>query len=446
MEFISAVRKGNTARESQHGLAMSVANLLIEPLPPGWNNHQFDEVCDRVNDSYQPVSEGNIAYIGLEHLAQGFPSFVGRGSESDVKSTKTAFKVGDVLFGKLRPYLRKGAMVDFNGVCSTDILAFRAKSICASEFLEFVIHSDEFISNAKSTTNGVQHPRTSWSGLKEFRLSLPPLPEQKKIAHILSTVQRAIEDQERIIQTTTELKKALMHKLFTEGLHGEPQKESEIGLVPESWEVVELGAVINLFAGYAFKSDEGISESNTQLLRMGNLYQNTLDLNRSPIFYPDSIATTQKRFVLKEGDLVMSLTGTSGKEDYGFTVRIPKTAKTLLLNQRVTRIDVIDRRLQKDFAHHFLLSRRFLDHLYPTAKGMKQANLSTNSMKKLKFVLPSEAEQAEIATCFKSLDQKVVVAMRKFAVLGELFRTVLHELMTGRTRVHELTHTTIESN
>jgi type I restriction enzyme S subunit len=137
----------------------------------------------------------------------------------------------------------------------------------------------------------------------------------------------------------------------------------------------------------------------------------------------------------------MSLTGTSGKEDYGFTVRIPRTDKTLLLNQRVTRIDVTDHRLQKDFAHHFLLSRKFLDHLYPTAKGMKQANLSTNAMKKLKVVLPSEAEQAEIATCFKSLDQKVVVAGRKVAALQDLFRTHLHELMTAKTRVHKLTFT-----
>ena len=285
--------------------------------------------------------------------------------------------------------------------------------------------------------------------LNERSLPLPPLSEQKKIAHILSTVQRAIEEQERIIQTTTEMKKALMHKLFTEGLprrslgeggppRHEPQKQTEIGPVPESWEVVDLGDVINLFAGYAFKSDEGVSESNTQLLRMGNLYQNTLDLNRSPIFYPDSFADTYKRFVLKEDDLVMSLTGTSGKEDYGFTVRIPRTDKTLLLNQRVTRIDVTDRRLQKDFAHHFLLSRKFLDHLYPTAKGMKQANLSTNAMKKLKVVLPSEAEQSEIATCFKSLDQKVVVAGRKVAALQDLFRTLLHELMIAKTRVHEL--------
>lgn len=85
--------------------------------------------------------------------------------------------------------------------------------------------------------------------LSERSLPLPPLPEQKKIAHILSTVQRAIEAQERIIQTTTELKKALMHKLFTEGLRNEPQKQTEIGPVPESWEVVPLSDVCRFQSG-----------------------------------------------------------------------------------------------------------------------------------------------------------------------------------------------------
>ena len=95
-------------------------------------------------------------------------------------------------------------------------------------------------------------PNLSRSRLAGLPIALPPLLEQKKIAHVLSTVQRAIEAQERIIETATELKKALMHKLFTEGLRNEPQKQTEIGPVPESWEVKQLSEFFEIKHGFAF--------------------------------------------------------------------------------------------------------------------------------------------------------------------------------------------------
>jgi len=76
---------------------------------------------------------------------------------------------------------------------------------------------------------------------EQIEIPIPPLKEQQKIAQVLSLVQKAIHQQEQLIAKTTELKKAAMKKLFTEGTRGEPQKMTEIGLIPESWEVVQLG-------------------------------------------------------------------------------------------------------------------------------------------------------------------------------------------------------------
>src|SRR5205823_6480525 len=115
----------------------------------------------------------------------GRPSLAGCGKESDVTSGKTEFHRGDVLFGKLRPYLRKSVLAPEVGICSTDILVFRTNARSCPEYLCLLTHTDEFVEHAKATTSGVQHPRTSWAALRDFKVHIPPLPEQRKIAAVL---------------------------------------------------------------------------------------------------------------------------------------------------------------------------------------------------------------------------------------------------------------------
>lgn len=185
---------------------MSEHSLLLESPPPGWTPARFGDICNRAQDAVSPLVNGERLYLGLEHLASGHPTLVGRGRESDVRSGKTEFHKGDVLFGKLRPYLRKSVLVNEDGICSTDLLVFRATGECIPEFLCLLTHTDEFVGHAKATTSGVQHPRTSWASLREFRLHVPPVSEQRKIVSMLGVVQRAIEQQERLLHLTAELK------------------------------------------------------------------------------------------------------------------------------------------------------------------------------------------------------------------------------------------------
>lgn len=422
---------------------MSDSNLLIEPLPPGWKNHRFGDACDRVNDSYQPVNDGDTPYIGLEHLAQGFPSFIGRGKESEVKSSKTAFKVGDILFGKLRPYLRKGAQADFDGVCSTDILAFRAKEGCESNFLKFLIHSDEFVAHAKSTTSGVQHPRTSWPSLREFRLSLPPLPEQKKIAHILSTVQRAIEAQERIIQTTTELKKALMHKLFTEGLRGERQKQTEIGPVPESWEVMKVQDLVDRdildkpIDGNHGEIHPKVSDfvpEGIPFIMASDLKGGLVDIETCNFLTKDRADRLRKGFSLP-GDVLLSHKATIGE-----TAIVPDVEHYVMLTPQVTYYRVLDREsLSNEYLRCYFDSPAFQKPLKTIAgDGSTRAYIGITKQRDLPVLLPKIEEQRKLANVFSCLDGKTRQAIDKRNAFTDLFRTLLHELMNAKTRVNTL--------
>lgn len=357
----------------------------------------------------------------------------------------TYIENGDLLVAKITPSFENGkqGIVDWTspfGFATTEVIPIQEIEGVSDKFFLFylLLHPAIRCDLAGKMDGTTGRQRLSKEVLASRIIPLPPLSEQRKIAGVLGVVQQAMEQQERLLGLTEELKKTLLHQLFTKGLRGEPQKQTEIGPMPKSWELTELGKVVDLFCGFAFKSEEGVKTSNTQLVRMGNLYQNKLDLTRSPIFYPDEFAQRYPRFVLKVGDLIMSLTGTSGKEDYGFTVEIKVLPKILLLNQRIARIDLISERLTKDFLFYFLLSRKFLDHLYPTAKGMKQANLSTHAMKRLKVAIPRVDEQKELVGYFRTMDRKIEIHRAKVDSLLTFFRTLLHQLMTAQIRVSDL--------
>jgi type I restriction enzyme S subunit len=264
--------------------------------------------------------------------------------------------------------------------------------------------------------------------LKQIQLNIPPLPEQKKIAHILSTVQRAIEAQERIIQTTTELKKALMHKLFTYGLRNEPQKQTEIGPVPESWEVVELGAFAKIERGkfsHRPRNEPRFYGGEYPFVQTGDVAN------------CDGIIRTHTQTLNEDGLAIskMFLAGTiliTIAANIGFTgiLEFDSACPDSLIGISP------DERVQTEFLNYYLITQQpEMDRLAP--KGT-QKNINIQFLKPWLIPLPQIDEQEKISSAFGAADHKIRTASLKRAQLQDLFRTLLHELMTGKTRVGEI--------
>jgi type I restriction enzyme S subunit len=265
-----------------------------------------------------------------------------------------------------------------------------------------------------------------------------PLTEQKKIAHILSTVQRGIEAQERIIQTTTELKKALMHKLFTEGLRHEPQKQTEIGPVPESWDVVELGEFIQIKHGYAFEGKFFKPSGDHILMTPGHFHEEGgfRDQGEKTKYFTGEIP---QDYVLAQDDLVVAMTEqTSGL--LGSAAFVPED-DSFLHNQRLGLIvDLDEKRLRKRFLFYVFNHPHLRIEVAKTSTGSKVKHTSPTKLRAVKIGIPPTLdEQDEIASALSATQQKINVAANKKAQLQDLFRTLLHELMTAKTRVHEVT-------
>ena len=127
---------------------------------------------------------------------------------------KSIFTKGQFLYGKLRPYLDKVVITDFDGICSTDIIVLDCVNI-SNLFGVYLLHSEKFIRYAIKTTTGVQHPRTSWSNLKNLKIELPPEKEREFITDSLKTIDQKIELHTKKKQKLEELFRTLLHQLMT---------------------------------------------------------------------------------------------------------------------------------------------------------------------------------------------------------------------------------------
>jgi len=153
----------------------------FDDLPDGWECKKLGEIISPSKEKIEPTEDSTLPYIGLEHIESNTSKIIGQAVASDAKSTKTVFHSGDVLYGKLRPYLNKVAIPDFDGVCSTDILVFNQNQIIDSRYLMRYLTTGDVVEYANRKSKGISLPRVSFESLSEILIPFPPLSEQQRI-------------------------------------------------------------------------------------------------------------------------------------------------------------------------------------------------------------------------------------------------------------------------
>lgn len=150
-------------------------------LPDGWVLTTLAQLTQPSSEKIEPSKCGELPYVGLEHIESGTKRLLGHGHARDVRSTKSIFHRDDVLYGKLRPYLRKVWCAEFDGVCSTDILVYPQSEGVDSGFLAYLLSSEALTDHAVQSSAGINLPRVNASALGVAVVGLPPLPEQRRI-------------------------------------------------------------------------------------------------------------------------------------------------------------------------------------------------------------------------------------------------------------------------
>ena len=399
------------------------------------------DMCDLIAEPVKPGARPDALYLGLEHLAPGRLLRIGGGQASEMRSNTSAFQPGDVLYGKLRPYLDKAALADESGVCTTELLVLRAKANVDPRFLAAAVHSPSFLEHAIAGTTGVQHPRTSWAHTRDFPMLAFTLSEQQGIADLLWLVHEAISQSEALVEEAQALKRAAMHTLFTRGLRGEARKETEIGPVPESWDVVQLGSLGRIGNGSTpRKATSGYWAGGTYpWLTSAKVYDRNIE--EAEQFVTELALTECHLPRIKPGAVLIAITGQGKTLGHCAVLGIEAT-----INQHLAYIDVDTNTVHPSFVRGYLETQYNFFRQVGSGGGSTKGALTCAFLRGFPIPMPSVLEeQRRIVAVLDAIERKIELHRRKRAVLEELFKALLHKLMTGEVRVGEFDITKLSS-
>jgi type I restriction enzyme S subunit len=341
---------------------------------------------------------------------------------------------GDILFSHINsePYLGNTAI--YQGIPTVlihgmNLLAMRVKEeSIASSFLNFLFNyyraKGIFIAIASRAVN---QSSINQGKIKAIPIVLPLIFEQHKISSVLSKIQRAIGQQEKIIMTTRRLKKSLMNKIFSEGLHGEERKESEIGLIPESWGVESIMNIVEKAKMIDPTKNPNVSFKYIDVSGISNEYFRIVDCKT----YKGSDAPSRARKLINKDDVIFATVRPTLKRiafvEESFEGEVCSTAFCVLRSRK----DVLSSR----YLYYCVQRDEFIEELAKLERGASYPAVTDNNIKDQKISLPKFEEQTEIATIFLNVDKKIQQAESGKQTLQALFKTMLNQLMTGKVRV-----------
>lgn len=268
-------------------------------VPKHWQTPGLKRVICLVNDKSESK---DLVYIGLENV-ESYSGKLLLDNVIEPESSCNEFKHGDVLFCKLRPYLTKSFVADFNGKCTSELLVYRNFKGDA-KFLNYVLLSPKYVEHINSSTYGSKMPRANWGFIGSVEIPLPPLSEQQHIVSFLdkktSQIDEYIATKEKEIEALKEWKKALIARVVTKGLNKNAKMKdsgiSWIGEVPEHW--------ILRRAKYMYKKNKRAVRPEDEVITCFRDGEVTLRKNRRTTGFTESLTEIGYQGVRK-GDLVI---------------------------------------------------------------------------------------------------------------------------------------------
>lgn len=416
----------------------------LQKKPRHWRIKRLKFSTDLINNKVS-VEESLLPYLGLEHIE----SWTGRkicGEISNSEGFASSFIAGDVLFGKLRPYLAKVHLAQQAGLISSEALVLRSRDELYAEFLKYYMLSRDLINVVDSSTYGSKMPRASWDFIGNLPVLLPKVEEQKTIARFLdfktAQIDALIAKQKTLLEKLAEKRTALISHAVTKGLDPSvPMKESGVswlGSIPAHWKFTRVRFAIEaLEQGWSPQcNNEPADDDQWGVMKVGCVNSESFDSLENKAL-PDNL-TPLNQYEIKDGDILVSRANT--KALLGSAALVKNVRHRLLLCDKLYRMKAASL-VDSEYLVRFLRSSIARYHYECNATGTSGSmqNIGQDTLKNLPLPLPPQQEQILISKYIDVAASNISMQMQKvdrvIVRLQEYRSALITNAVTGKIDV-----------
>ncbi len=415
-------------------------------LPKGWELVTLESVTNKMQSGGTPKStnedfyNGKIPFVKIEDITS-CKKFL----------TKTKITINEEGLKNSSAWLVPKDSILYSMYASLGFLAINKIPVSTNQAIMNIIPNSEkidleylyqFLLDLKNKIDKFIDQTTQKNlnaqKVKNFLIPLPPLEEQKKIADILSTVDKKIAFVEENINATEELKKGLMQKLLTEGICHTEFKDSELGRIPESWEVVpfiELADknIKHSFTGGPFGSDlksEHYTDIGVRVIQLQNIGDGYF-INNDFVYVSEEKAESLKSCQIYPNDIILAKMA----EPVARACLIPDIESKYIMCSDGIRLKVDNSKFNTEFIFYSINYDNFRKIAVARSTGTTRLRIGLSALKSIPIVIPPLEEQKQIAEILSTVDNKLENLKEKKQSFENLKKGLMQKLLTGEVRV-----------
>jgi type I restriction enzyme S subunit len=401
--------------------------------------------------SWESVSLGDISTITMgqspsssSYNEYGIGNYLIQGN-ADIKDRKSAPRqwtseptklcdVGDTLMTVRAPV---GAIAKsiHNACIGRGVCSIKPNNVDHEYLYQFLLSYEK---QWRSLEQGSTFTAVNGTDIKGVKLQIPPLPEQQKIVEILSTVDAKIEIIDQQISETQELKKGLMQQLLTKGIGHTEFKDSALGKIPKSWEVVPIYELRNKedrygFTGGPFGSDlksENYTETGVKIIQLQNIGEGKF-IDKGTTYTSEEKADELSSCNIFPNEIILAKMAPVAR-----CCKVPNTDERYVMCSDGIRLSVDTKRFDNEFVFQALNSKYFRDEAESKSTGTTRARIGLKDLKLIPILVPENIdEQKNLAEILSTADHKLEVLSEKKTTYQEMKQGLMQQLLTGKVRV-----------